>query len=182
MRLRGADVFMTYRFDEQEHQRRTRHGLGAVQDMGVLDLLMNMPAGLPVVWPAIGSDDRRLLSELPSGVVRCDLIAVTREMVPAVTPLLATVQARDWKRGRDVASLFAVYCSRTVLLPEPPSDFELLEASLYGIGVTTGNPDEPTVLVPPEPFTDGSPTPAGWAFRESIYHQVRDLLPGGDRR
>jgi hypothetical protein len=170
VRLLGTTVQMTYRRHEQEWQRRTQHEV--VTDLGVLDVLMTLPAGMPIPWSSLSRGERRLLERLPPGVVDRDATTVTRLLVPAVTPLLATVKAPDWDRGGPAASMFAVYCPRMVGLPQAPSDLVLSEASLYGIGVTVSQHGRRTVLVEPEPVVDWQPTPAAWAFSEEIYHQV----------
>lgn len=176
VRLWGHPVWLVYRRDEHEWTRRERHGVGAVEDLGTLALLMDLPAGLPVPSGELHPADQRLLRRLPAGVLRHDTGMVVRDLISVLTPLMAIVPARTWDDGADTASRFAVYCARLVLLPEPPADplLVLSDASLYGIGVTVAGTTGPArVLVESTVATDMRCTPAGWAFSEQIYTQVR---------
>ena len=174
VRLFGTRVWLAYRPDLREWQRRREHGLAAVRRLDVLDVLMDLPAGLPVPWRSLTADERQLLARLPPGVVDRTPDTVTRHWVPALTPLLAIVPVATWPRAAAQASRFAVHCPRMVLFGRAPADGEvdLFEASLYGIGVAVGSLHSHTVLLAPEPDTDWQPTPAGWAFSETIYRQV----------
>jgi hypothetical protein len=167
---------MAYRRDDVEWDRRRRNGVGAVADLETLDVLMDLPAGMPVPVHSLHPADHRLLRQLSGGVVRCQGGMVVRDLVPALQPLLAIVRAREWQRGAEVASRFAVYCPRLVVLPESPHDLDVVlsEASLYGIGVAAGGAGSPQILIEPAPMVDWQPTSAGWTFSEQIYAQVRD--------
>jgi hypothetical protein len=174
MRVFDTSVWMTYRRDTSEWQRRRSYGLGAVLAWDLLDTLMDLPAGLPVPASSLSFPDQRCLRRADPGVVQfCDG-NITRELVPAVTPLLAVVTSRNWRDGLVAASRFAAYCSRLTVVPEISSDLdEALEvAGRHGIGVAVGRPRPARVLIEPEPLTDWQPTPAWWRFTETIYGQA----------
>lgn len=174
----GTRVWMVYRRDAAEWERRRRHGLGAIARLDVLDVLMDLPAGLAVPLRSIPAPERRLLRRIPAGVVVHRAGEAIRQLVPAVTPLLAIVPALEWQSGAAAASRFAVYCPRLVVLPRPPDDLEAVawEASWYGIGVAVDGPEGVEIVVEPEPLTDWQPTPAGWAFSEILYGQLTPKL------
>lgn len=174
VRAFGTRVWMVYRRDEAEWRRRRRHGLGAVVELDVLDVLMDLPAGMAVPLRSLQASERRLLRRAPVGVVRHRTDAVIRQLVPAVKPLLAIVPARDWQSGAEAASRFAVYCPRMVVLSQLPNDMDAVvsEASWYGIGVAMGHSGSTEIVSEPEQLTDWQPTPAGWAFSENLYGQL----------
>lgn len=78
----------------------------------LLDTLMDLPAGLPVPAAGLSQPARRRVCRAPAGVARVSGGQVTRDLVPAVTPLLAIVTTRDWASGLARASRFAPYCRR----------------------------------------------------------------------
>jgi len=170
----GERVWMVYRRDEAEWRRRTNHGLGALTELDLLDVLMDLPAHMPVPLGSLAAHKRRTLARLPAGVIRHGAGTVTRLIIPAVSPLLAIVPAREWQSGAESASGFAAYCPRMVVLREMPPDKEmtLSQASWYGIGVALAGEHAPRILIDPEPLADWQPTPAWWAFSEKIYAQV----------
>lgn len=176
VRVFGTRVWMVYRRDAAEWQRRKRHNLDALVDLDLLDMLMDLPAGLPVPLRSLQSPERQLLSRVPPGALVRGGQSVTRLIVPPVTPLLAIVPDREWDRAAETASRFAVYCARMVLLPQMPQNANMMlsEASLYGIGVAAGDSHQAEVVLEPEPVTDLQPTPAWWAFSEKIYDQLRE--------
>lgn len=174
VRVLGTRVWMAYRRDESEWSRREHCGVGAVVDLGVLDVLMELPAGLPVPLRELRQSERRLLDRLPAGVVRRCEDTVIRQLIPAVTPLLAIVPTRDWRVGMEAASRFAVYCPRMILLSRSVDDADeaLAQAALYGIGVARGGVEPSQVILEPESLSDWQPTPAWWGFGETIFGQV----------
>ena len=119
----------------------------------LLDTLMDLPAGLPVPAAALTRPARRRVAGAPTGVVRVSGGQVTRDLVPAVTPLLAIITARDWAGGLARASRFAPYCRRMVVGPRPAGGGEVLQtADRLGIGVAVrGGAGAAEVLLEPEP-------------------------------
>lgn len=171
VRLFGATARITYRTDELEHARRCQSGLGHLNSMERLDILMDLPDGVGVPITSVGAASLSLLRSAPEGVVRFAASSVTRLVKPVVTPRLAVVRAREWRDGLERASRFAPYCPRLAVVPElPPDPAEALaEASFYGIGVAVGARSAPTVVLEPEPFHDWQPSVAWWHFTEQVY-------------
>jgi hypothetical protein len=177
--LWGRRVWMAFRRDAVEWARRARGDIDAVTDLGILDVLMNLPGGMPVPVACLPRADYRVLRQAPNGVVQYQADMVVRDLIPVLTPVLAVVPARTWAQGAGTASRFAVYCPRMVLLPRPPNEeaLTLSEASLYGIGVAVSSGADPArVLVEPEVSGTWQPSVAGWGFSEKIYAQVRERL------
>jgi len=177
-RILGTPTWMMYRADDREWARRRAEGLGAILALDLLDTLMDLPAGLPVPLPALTSPARRRLRQAAPGVVSISCGAVTRQIVPPVTPLLAVVRTRSWRDGLASASRFACYCPRIALVPPLGSDAAeaLALAREYGIGLAVSASASAGVLLDPEPVTDWEPTPAWWWLCEDIYRQA-----AGDR-
>ena len=175
-RLFNTSVLVCYRAHTEEWKRRQHVGAGAVLSIGVLDFLMELPADSPVPVAALARRDRQMLRTLPHGTVDVANGHVTRRFVPAVTPLLVIVQAREWERGLRYASRFGAYLPRAVAVRALPDDADaaILEASYYGIGVFVHSGPQVREVVPPEEVLDWEPTPAWWWFCESVYRQVAD--------
>lgn len=181
VRLFETSAWMLYRRDIAEHQRRQRRSLGALDDMGLLDMLMDLPSGLPVDVQSLHEAERRRIRGLPQGVVECSQASVVRLAVPPVSPVLVMVTSTDWDRGLERASRFASYCPRMLVtrrLP-PTADVALSEASWYGIGVVAGEPGALETYVEAEPLEDWQPTPAWWQFCERVYGQLPYTADGG---
>jgi hypothetical protein len=172
-----TSAWIAFRYDQAEAARRAESGLGAVPAWDVLDTLMDLPAGLPVPVVALSQSARRRLGRAPAGVTHIDSGEVIRDLVPAVTPLLAVIIARDWASGLARASRFAPYCRRMVVGQElTGAGGEIVRtASRLGIGVAVrSGPGAADVLLEPEPVTDWQPTTAWWRFCEVVYgHAAR---------
>ena len=99
---------------------------------------------------------------------------IIRDLVPALTPLLAVINARDWMTGLERASRFAPYCRRLVACSGLPGDGEILQtATRLGIGIAVrGQSRAAEVILEPEPVDDWQPTTAWWRFCEVIYGQA----------
>lgn len=168
-------AWIAFRSDRREARRRDTYALGAVLGWDLLDTLMDLPAGLPVPVSALTRPERRRLAGAAPGVVRISGRQVTRDLVPAVTPLLAIVTARNWADGLARASRFAPYCRRMVLGPGLPGQAQVLgTAGRLGIGVAArAGPGLAEVLLEPEPVPCWQPTTAWWRFCEVTYGQAR---------
>jgi hypothetical protein len=167
-------AWISFRYDQRESRRRDSYALGAVVCWDLLDTLMDLPAGHPVPMAAVTMPARRRLAVAAPGVVRISGGKVTRDLVPAVTPLLAIVAARNWADGLIRASRFAPYCRRLVVGPDLPGAAEVMDqAGRLGIGVAarTGA-GHVEVLLEPEPVPDWQPTTAWWRFCEVTYGQA----------
>jgi hypothetical protein len=173
MTVRSTQVWMAYRPDQREWRRREACGLGPVTAWDLLDTLMDFPASMAVPVTSLDAAVRRRLTAAPQGVVRFGLQGVTRDVMPAVMPLLAIITARDWRTGLKSASRFANYCRRLIVAPDLGGSGEtaLAAAQLRGTGVAIGA-EQARVLLEPRPVPDWEPTPAWWRFCEQIYGQA----------
>jgi hypothetical protein len=173
-RMLGTRAWIAYRADQREARRREAFALGAVLGWELLDTLMDLPAGLPVPLSALAGPARRRVAGAAPGVARVAGGQVTRDLVPAVTPLLAIVIAADWQAGFARASRFAPYCRRLVLGPALPGSGQVLKAAgRLGIGMALRGWSGPAeVLLEPEPVQDWQPTTAWWRFCEVTWEQA----------
>ncbi|ALG10211.1 hypothetical protein AOZ06_27940 [Kibdelosporangium phytohabitans] len=171
MRIFNTDATIVHTTHEGEHVRRQAIGLGHVNSLALLDVLMDLPVGTPVPISSVDTPNLRVLRKAPGGVVRVAGSAVTRLLMPVVTPVLAVVYASGWRDGLADASEFASYLPRMFVVDELPgnSDEALAEASWYGIGVAVGPPSAPAIVLEPEPLPDWQPTAAWWRFCERVY-------------
>ena len=171
-----TSAWIAFRYVRPEAARRVACGLGPVLAWDLLDTLMDLPAGLPVPATALTRPAHRRVCQAPAGVVQISGGQVIRDLVPAVTPLLAIVAARYWPSGLVRASRFAPYCRRMVVGPGLPADGDILRtAARLGIGVAVrGGPGAAEVLLEPQLVEDWQPTTAWWRFCEVIYgHTAR---------
>ncbi|TCO45871.1 hypothetical protein [Actinocrispum wychmicini] len=176
MRLFDTAVVMVHRLDAVEHRRRGELGLGQLTSLELIDVLMDLPADVPVPQRSLDVTSLHQLRRCQPGVVEFTGAQVVRRVVPAVMPIMAVVYAKKWDDGLIRASRFASYCQRTVVVPDLPenADEALAEASWYGIGVAVGPKAAPVTVLQPEVFAEWRPTPAWWRFAEVAYGQ---LLP-----
>lgn len=174
-RVLETSAWIAYRPDRHEASRRRSLSIGAVLDWDLLDTLMDLPAGLPVPLSALTPPERRRVASAKAGVAQVAGGQVTRDLVPALTPLLAVVVAADWDAGLVQASRFASYCRRMVLGPALPTGHRILEtAARLGIGVAVADGSQPgEVLLEPEPVEDWQPTTAWWRFCEITWEQAQ---------
>lgn len=170
----GTSAWIAFRCNRPEMTRRSACGLGEVLAWDLLDTLMELPADLPVPAAVLTRAARRRLQAAPAGVVRVAGGQVIRDLVPAVTPLLAVVTVRNWAGGLARASRFAPYCRRLVTGPALPADSDILRTAVrLGIGVAVrGEEGAAEVLLEPEPVYDWQPTTAWWRFCETVYGQA----------
>jgi len=157
-----------------EARRRYGFALGVVPGWDLLDTLMDLPTGLPVPLAALDRTARRRVAGAPPGVARVADGQVIRDLVPAVTPLLAVVLTAEWQAGLARASRFAPYCRRIVLGPPLPDRGQVLEtAGQLGIGVAArAESGLAQVLLEPEQVRDWAPTTAWWRFCELTWRQA----------
>ncbi len=174
VRVLGAWARVIYRGDDHEWRRRSAEGLGAVLAWDLLDTLMDLPVGMPVPMSSLTGPAQRRLRKAPRGVACISGSVITRQIVPAVTPLLAVISTRSWRDGLVAASRFACYCPRIVVVPALGSDEAeaLALAREFGIGLAVSRAASAGVLLEPEPVRDWEPTPAWWWLCEDIYRQA----------
>jgi hypothetical protein len=173
VRALGTWAWIAYQADRRETQRRETFALGAVLGWDLLDTLMDLPAGLPVPLATLDQPTRRRVAGAAPGVARVAGGQVIRDLVPAVTPLLAVVMTTRWRSGLARASRFAPYCRRMVLGPTLGHEPVLPLAGQLGIGVAARRGSDPVqVLLEPEPVRDWQPTTAWWRFCEVTWGQA----------
>lgn len=173
-RVLGTRAWMIYRGDDREWRRRSAEGLGAVLAWDLLDTLMDLSAGMPVPMSSLTGPAQRRLRKASPGVACISGSVITRQIVPAVTPLLAVIGTRSWRDGLVAASRFACYCPRIVAVPALGGDEAeaLALAREFGIGLAVSRAASAGVLLEPEPVPDWEPTPAWWWLCEDIYRQA----------
>jgi hypothetical protein len=166
-----TSAWVVFRYDRSEAGRRAACGLGPVLAWDLLDTLMDLPAGLPVPADDLTQAARGRVCRAPAGVARVSAGEVIRDLVPAVTPLLAVITVRDWASGLTRASRFAPYCRRLVVGPRAIAADEVLQTAVrLGIGVAVrAGAGTAELLLEPEPVQDWQPTTAWWRFCEVIY-------------
>jgi hypothetical protein len=172
--IMGVSALVRYRLEEHEAARRAARRLGVFSSPDVLNLLLDLPLGLPVPVASLARWERSALRSLPPGAVSITKGEVIREAVAPVAVDLAIVPARTWRTGLHEAGRFAPFCARLIVLGKPPKDLAELntQAGFYGIGVAVADGAEPQLLVAPAPFRRQRFTVASWQFLERVYRQV----------
>jgi len=168
----GVGALVRYRLNEQEVARRKTSRLKAISSPDVLNLLLDLPLGLPVPVKSLARWERLALRAAPTGAFSIEKGQVTREAVAPIAVDLAIVPARTWRAGLHAAGRFAPFCARVIALSTAPKDLDVLnaQADFYGIGVAVA--DQPELLVLPEAHRRNRFTVAGWQFLEAVYQQV----------
>lgn len=162
---------IVYRPNRAEFERRQACGLGGVTHLGWLDLMMELPAGLPVIPDR---QDRRMLCRIPKGCVDTTTDGFVRQIVKPLDVRLAIVTGQQWKRDLVRTGRFGPYCARVLAFTGKPQGLteKAIEADFWGIGVIINAGKWPELVVPPAQFEPFRHTPAGWAFAEDIYQQA----------
>lgn len=164
-----------------ELRRREHRTAKPILSLDLLNLLLTMPLSSPVPADHFSNYDlRRLKAGSRIGAVDITdadgLMCATRHAEPPLAVRHATVSARHWRTGLSIASRFAPYCSRDLVLDHLPADeLELLlEADYLGVGlrVRGDDPDHPVRrVVEPARFTPSRYTGASWLFAERLLAQ-----------
>ncbi|HEV2259126.1 MAG TPA: hypothetical protein VGS06_38920 [Streptosporangiaceae bacterium] len=153
--LLGVRVTAHAALNLAEHRRREAAGMAAVIDPALLDRLLDLPAGVPVIDPAWWA------RQLPGILERDpDGVSVTRRLESPLSITDVVVHAAAGRELRAVqdASLFAGFTRRWAAADRIP-DGVLLEAKLCGVGILgTG----PGVVLPAEKPV--APTRDGWSW------------------
>ena len=173
---RGVKATVAYRLDVGEHARRCAYGLLAVTDLEKLDVLLGLPAELPVRTSALNGYDRRIIERLPHGCVQASNGEVTRRIVRPVRVELAVVtpDSEDWRAGLRKARQFSSYCTHVLAIADTPDELPDVqaEATYCGTGLVINAANIPLMVVPPEYFIPTAHTAAGWRFAEQVYHEI----------
>jgi len=141
-----------------EHRRRGAAGMTAVIDPALLDRLLDLPAGVPVMDPAGWTE----MAGQPPGILERDSdgVSVTRRLESPLSITDVVVRAAAGRELRAVqdASLFAGFTRRWAAADRVP-DAVLLEAKLCGVGILGAGPR--VVLAAEKPVTQ---TRDGWSW------------------
>lgn len=156
--------------DAREHARRVNTGLGAVTGLTALEILLDLPLGYDVPLSSIASAALRRLESLP-GVAKVDRSGgvvhrlLTRPVI--VVGVSTSLRPGCWRRALVRAATLRPAAPAWIDVEETPSDEQLLEADLVGVGVrdiATG-----WWLVAPAPIEHGPFKGARWRFEERAY-------------
>ncbi|MFD8567495.1 hypothetical protein [Streptomyces sp. NPDC059639] len=176
VQARGVQAVLSVRLNVAEVERRDRDAVSTVLDGGMLDGLMQLPAGLPVPESSLSSRERMLLRRCPKDALERSGGEVVRRLACPLEVDLAVVRVTKPSRaGLLRAGKFGAYCQSAVWLDGPAAGSELLaiEAGIYGLGLVHAYADEaPALVVAPQSSQFGH-TPAGWLFAEQVYAELR---------
>ncbi|MFF5100449.1 MULTISPECIES: hypothetical protein [Actinosynnema] len=174
VKLSGGHVGLVLELDQAEVERRAASGWSGVLDLGVLDALMNLPAGVPVSWADLTERERLAVRKVPEGVVEVAGDRVVRRAVAPLTVRLALVAARDWRSGLKRAGEFAPFCARGVVLSRVPDDVDELHlrCGVFGVGAYVASRGEADVLLEPRAYVRQRHTAAHWRFAEEVHARI----------
>jgi hypothetical protein len=147
-----------------EHHRREAAGMAAVLDPALLDRLLDLPAGVPVIDPAWWARQLPgILEREPDGV------SVTRRLESPLSITDVVVHAAAGRELRAVqdASLFAGFTCRWTAADHVP-DAVLLEAKLCGVGILGAGP---RVVLPAEKPVTQTRDGWSWLLEEKTYRR-----------
>jgi hypothetical protein len=150
-----------------EHRRREAAGMAAVIDPALLDRLLDLPAGVPVIDPAGWAE----MAGQPPGILERDPdgVSVTRRLEAPLSIADVVVHAAAGRELRAVqdASLFAGFTRRWVAADRVP-DAVLLEAKLCGVGILDAGYEVLLPAAKPAALTrDGW----SWLLEEKVYRR-----------
>jgi hypothetical protein len=179
IRLRRADCLVFHRLDRVEHARREAAGAAWLDEFRPLEMLMNLPVGIPVPRSSLGAALRPEVRLLPHGAAVSDRRSVKRLAVQPLKIDLVVVRAPGWRSGMDLASQFAPFCRRAMVLERVPHNLDelLMEADFFGIGVFVPRRGGAQMLVAPAEYRALRFTTAAWRFAEQVYRAVFEKRP-----
>ena len=157
-----------------EHRRREAAGMAAVIDPALLDRLLDLPAGVPVIDPAGWAE----MAGQPPGILERDPdgVSVTRRLEAPLSIADVVIHAAAGRELRAVqdASLFAGFTRRWVAADRVP-DAVLLEAKLCGVGILDAGYEVLLPAAKPVALTrDGW----SWLLEEKVYRRWLGGRPG----
>jgi hypothetical protein len=147
-----------------EHRRREAAGMAAVIDPALLDRLLDLPAGVPVIDPGWWA------GQLPGILERDpDGVSVTRRLESplSITDVIVRAAAGRELRAVQDASLFAGFTRRWAAADRVP-DAVLLEAKLCGVGILGAGP---RVVLPAEKPVAQTRDGWSWLLEEKTYRR-----------
>lgn len=162
---------------EEIQRRRAANATRPAQDLDTLRFLLSVDQ--PVAIAALGAYERGLTRRAvrfgfaEKRTIAGNCPAVVRKAEPPVTVELVSVLGPLSRRTLQLATTFAPYARRRLVVPSGRIDETLLlEANYYGVGVTVTDDDDERTLVTPAPFQPTRFTGASWLFAERMYAQA----------
>src|SRR5580704_7840488 len=157
-----------------EHRRREAAGMAAVIDPALLDRLLDLPVGVPVIDPAGWAE---MAGQAPGILERdSDGVSVTRRLespLSVADVVVQTAAGRELHAVQD-ASLFAGFTRRWVAA-DRVQDAVLLEAKLCGVGILAAGHEVLLPAAKPVALTrDGW----SWLLEEKVYRRWPGGRPG----
>ena len=176
VRVRGAEALVFHRLDHAEHARREEAKAGWLDEFRPLEMLVNLPVGMRVPRASLGAQLRPEIRLLPAGAAVYDRVSVTRLAVRPLRVDLVVARAPSWRSGMDLASQFAPFARRAMLLEKVPRNIDelLMEADFYGVGVFMARRNGVEMLVEPGEHRMLRYTTAAWRFTEQIYRAIME--------
>jgi hypothetical protein len=167
--LLGVGVTACAVINIAEHRRREAAGMGAVINPALLNRLMDLPAGIPVIDPVLRAE----MADQPPGILerREDGTSVTRRLESPLTIADVAVGAAAGRELRAVqdASLFAGFTRRWVAVARRRiPEAAMLEAKLCGVGIL--DPSR-RVLLPAEKPVSLTVDGWSWLLEEKTYRR-----------
>jgi hypothetical protein len=161
-RLSGERADALVQLNWAEHERRLTSGLGALTDLTLLRLCMDLPLDAAVRWRDLPHEAAAVLRRARHGVVECTDEAVTRRVSGVGT---------GWTALLNRAAAFAGVAQRVIVLKRVPRDLSqrLWEAQVQGVGVWIDDGGPVVEVLPPEVFVPRLIKPARWRFQENAY-------------
>ncbi|MFL0177036.1 hypothetical protein A5630_10155 [Mycolicibacterium mucogenicum] len=171
----GQNAWWSVTLNHAELHRRREANADALQRLEMVSTLLGLPIDVPVPAEALRPTQLRALADLPEHLVSWDEGHLIRRTTPPLCVNHVVVRARTFRRGLEAVSEFATYCAGSVVLPAaaPVTDWDLSEASYYGVGVYRASSDRLACLVEAESFPDWPETAASWVFSETLWQQLR---------
>jgi hypothetical protein len=157
-----------------EHRRREAAGMAAVIDPALLNRLLDLPVGVPVIDPTGWAE---MAGQAPGILERdSDGASVTRRLESPLSiadVVVNTVAGRELRAVQD-ASLFAGFTRRWVAADRVP-DAVLLEAKLCGVGILDADHQ---VLLPAAKPVALTRDRWSWLLEEKVYRRWLGGRPG----
>ncbi|MFD9891555.1 hypothetical protein ACFWY9_19640 [Amycolatopsis sp. NPDC059027] len=157
--------------DWNEHQRRLAAGFVGITDLPLLDRLLTLPYGEPILRRDLSPRDSSAFCAAPAAAVETSETCVRRVLKPVVRVSLVVVRDTTWRVGLRRAAAFEPFAQRVLLLPSRPQrlDHKIWEADCLGVGVWVMDGDQIQQLVAPAPWKQHYVKAAGWRFTERVY-------------
>lgn len=177
----GDNILVAVEYDFDEVERRRQHRLAPITNRRALHLLLSLPQGVAIPVAFLREKDLLTLQAMPAGVVDINDSEVRVVVSPALQLSSVGVVAATWKQGLRLASPYASYCARYVVLTREQrpagSALAALEARFYGIGLAEHRDSCLDWVVSPAPFEADRFSAASWLMAERLTAALHDHAP-----